>query len=160
MLNINVNINYAVAVLSLMFLMICLYLVSHLRSERDAIACDARLSIVDNDRIIAFRMAISFDNGDGFITLVGKDSASAAVQRLRKTFNYELKKNNVMVMSNDASVMNYSSAESFNAFKKYLPAFFLTTRSDMKMLTRVVRSSDDLLVFMIVDTPLFVCEVR
>lgn len=66
----------------------------------------------------------------------------------------------MMVMSVDASVMNYSSAESFNAFKKYLPAFFLTTRSDMKMLTRVVRSSDNLLVFMIVDTPLFVCEVR
>jgi hypothetical protein len=36
----------------------------------------------------------------------------------------------------------------------------LNTRSDMKMLTRVVKSSDDLLVFMILNTPLFVCEVR
>lgn len=49
----------------------------------------------------------------------------------------------MMVMPVDVSVMNYTSAESFNSFKKYLPAFFLNTRSDIKMLTLVVRSSDD-----------------
>lgn len=48
-----------------------------------------------------------------------------------------------MVISVEASVINYNSAESFNSFKKYLPAFFLATRSDIKMLTLVVRSSDD-----------------
>jgi len=160
MLNINVNINYAIAFISLMILMLSLYLVSYFRSESEAITCDARLSIIDNARTLNFRMNISFDNGDGFITLMAKDSASDAVLRLRKTFHYQLKKNDVMVLSNDASVMNFSSAEAFSTFKRYLPAFFFTTRSDMKMLTRVIKSSDDLLVFMIVDTPLFVCERR
>ncbi|CAM3631712.1 hypothetical protein SB6411_03220 [Klebsiella spallanzanii] len=160
MWKLNDNVSYVMAFSSLIILIICVYLISHFRSQAEAIACDANLSILDKDRTIDFHMNISFDNGDGFITIAGRDSASDAILRIRKTFSYLMKKNNVMVMYNDASIMNYSNGEEFGYFKKYLPAFFFSTRPEQKMLTRVIRVRDDTLVFMIVDTPLFVCEVK
>lgn len=152
--------NRIIYILMLALLIFTGYLINYFRTHENAIACEANLRILDKDNIINFHMNISLDNGDGFITISGHDSVSDSILRIRKTFNYLTKKNSVMVMYNDGSVINYSNSELLNFFNKYLPAFFFSIQPEQKMLTRVIRGKNDTLVFMIVDTPLFVCEAK